>query len=176
MSLNARQRAFVAAYAGNAAEAAVKAGYSPKWARKHASKLMRTNADVRAAIDEHENQRLVELGLSANGVLGELLRIARADVAQAFDEHGQLLPLKDMPEDVRRAIGGVELRSIGVEDDAEGGDRKAVVTLTKVKFWDKVAALEKLGKHLKLFTDKVEHSGSVTLEQAVGAAVVEPPK
>jgi phage terminase small subunit len=47
-------------------------------------------------------------------------------------------------------------------------------TVRKVKFWDKVKGLELLGKHLKLFTEKVEHSGSLTLEQLVLASMKKP--
>lgn len=35
---------------------------------------------------------------------------------------------------------------------------------------DKTKALELLGKHFKLFTEKVEHSGGLTLEQLVAEA------
>ena len=42
--------------------------------------------------------------------------------------------------------------------------------IKKIKFWDKPRALELLGKNQKLFTEKVEHSGSVTLEQLVAGS------
>ncbi|MDR2489717.1 MAG: terminase small subunit [Desulfovibrio sp.] len=47
--LTVRQRRFVEAYAGNATEAAVKAGYSEKTARSQGQRLL-TNADIQAAI------------------------------------------------------------------------------------------------------------------------------
>lgn len=53
MGLNAKQKAFVEHYAGNATEAAIKAGYSKKTAKAQGSRLL-TNADVLAAIKGRE--------------------------------------------------------------------------------------------------------------------------
>jgi len=41
----------------------------------------------------------------------------------------------------------------------------------KVKFLDKLKAIEVLGKNLKMFVDRVEHSGSLTLEQMVEGSI-----
>ena len=50
-----------------------------------------------------------------------------------------------------------------VEDlfDWNGEEKNHNGFLRKIKFADKGANLERLGRHLKLFTDKVEHSGTV---------------
>ena len=53
MGLNAKQKAFSEHYAGNATEAAVKAGYSPRSAEVTGARLLR-NAKVQAAIQERE--------------------------------------------------------------------------------------------------------------------------
>ena len=55
--LNARQQAFVEAYAGNATAAALAAGYSEKSARVQGRRLI-TNDNVANAIKEREAQRL----------------------------------------------------------------------------------------------------------------------
>lgn len=155
--LNARQLAFVSAYTGNAAEAAKAAGYSDKTAKQQGSRLL-TNVDVAAAIADRGQHRLDRLEVKSEDVLRELLRIGLSDVGSAFDENGALLPLAKMPLDVRRAIASVETEELKVEGVSVG-------TIRKLKFWDKNKALESLGRHLKLFTDKVEHSGKVTLAE-----------
>ncbi len=60
MALNARQRAFVEAYCGNATEAAIAAGYSAKYAGRNADKLLK-NTKVQEALKEREDKRLASL-------------------------------------------------------------------------------------------------------------------
>ena len=55
--LNARQQAFVEAYAGNATAAALAAGYSERSARSQGQRLL-TNDDIQDAIKAREAQRL----------------------------------------------------------------------------------------------------------------------
>ncbi|GHV43199.1 hypothetical protein FACS1894187_25560 [Synergistales bacterium] len=54
--MNARQKAFVDAYEGNATQAAIKAGYSQKTARSIGQELL-TNPDIADAIHEREQER-----------------------------------------------------------------------------------------------------------------------
>jgi len=56
MGLTVRQQAFVNAYTGNATEAAIKAGYSPKSARATGAELL-TYPDVIQAIKERTKER-----------------------------------------------------------------------------------------------------------------------
>jgi len=121
----------------NATQAAIRAGYSPKSATAQASLLL-TKSDVQAAIADGQAKRVAKIEIRADTVLRELARLALADIAQAFDEEGALRPIRDMPEDVRRAISSYEV-------DADGK--------VKVKFWSKPQTLESLGKHLRLFGD-----------------------
>jgi len=60
MALNARQRAFVEAYCGNATEAAITAGYSAKYAGRNADKLLK-NTKIQEALKEREDKRLTSL-------------------------------------------------------------------------------------------------------------------
>lgn len=54
--LNAKQSAFVAAYKGNATEAAIAAGYSVKTARSQGQRLL-TNGDIMHAIKTRQSRR-----------------------------------------------------------------------------------------------------------------------
>ena len=104
---------------------------------------------------------------SVDRVLGELHRLAGADISLVFNEDGSPKPLHEIPEDVRRCISAVE-----VEELFEGrGEARAQVGLVhKFKLWDKGAALERLGRHLKLFTDKLEVDASPELADALAKA------
>lgn len=60
MALNARQRAFVEAYCGNATEAALQAGYSPKTAYSIGERLLK-KVEIQEALKEREKERLSSL-------------------------------------------------------------------------------------------------------------------
>ncbi|MDL2279234.1 terminase small subunit [Desulfovibrio sp. OttesenSCG-928-G11] len=55
--LTAKQRCFVEAYTGNATEAALQAGYSPKTARSMGQRLL-TKVDIQKAIQGREKERM----------------------------------------------------------------------------------------------------------------------
>lgn len=151
-----KQRRFVAEYLKdlNATQAAIRAGYSPKTAEQQGHRLLR-NAEISQAVEKAKSEQLQRLEVSADVVLRELLRIATSDISQAFDGRG-LKPLHEIPEDLRRCISGVDSEAIF---EGAGRDRTHIGDLQKVKLWDKTKALELLGKHLVLFTDKHEHLG-----------------
>ena len=93
-------------------------------------------------------------------VLEEYGRIAFLDIGTAFDDKGQLLPINQMPEDVRRSLGGIEVVSYEEDNDGKG----AIGKLHKIKIIDKRAALADIAKHLGMFIDKVQMSGTLTVE------------
>lgn len=168
MALPHRQARFVEEYLVdlNATRAAIRAGYSARSAAVTAAKLLKQKR-VAAAVADGCRRRAERLEVKQDEVLLELLRIARSDIGELVDEEGQLLPLRDMHPDSRRAIASIEVEEF-FGGDGEDGAKSGC--LKKVKLWNKGEALQLLGKHLKLFTDKVELSGRMTLEQLVEAA------
>jgi phage terminase small subunit len=157
MALTPKQAAFVREYLVdlNQTKAAERAGYPSKSAATQGSRLFR-NVQVRAEIDKALSRRAARVEVTADEVLRELKRIGLSDIRQAYTEGGRLKGIHEMPEDVARAIGGVETEELF---EGEGRDRERAGDTVKVKFWPKVQALELLGKHLKMFTDKTEVSG-----------------
>lgn len=147
----------------SATKAAVRAGYKEHSATQGASRLM-TNELVMARIQTLMNERAKRSEITADTILHELLRLARVDIGDVYDENGYLLNVKDIPEDARRAIAGID---VFVERDHDGvpiGETK------KIRFYDKTKALELIGKHLKLFTDRIEVSGSIGLAERLAKA------
>ena len=86
-------------------------------------------------------------------VIRNLRMYADFDPAEMYDADGRLLAVKDMPERIRRALSGIE-----IEEGLNGEVTK------RIKWIDPGRALELLGRYRKLFTDKVEHLGSVSIE------------
>ncbi|NNC01881.1 terminase small subunit [Corallococcus exiguus] len=161
-ALTANQERFVQEYLVdlNGKQAAMRAGYSERSAEVTASKLL-SNPKVRTAVDAAKAARAERVEVKADDVLRELLLIARTDIGDAFSPTGALLPLKEMPAHLRRAISSIEVEQLTVEGTAIG-------TVAKLKFWDKTKSLELLAKHLGLLKEKVEVSVQRSHEDALG--------
>lgn len=166
--LNPKQRLFVAEYLKdkNATQAAVRAGYSAKTANEQGSRLL-ANASIRQAVDSHLAAQEKRVLISADQVLLELKRIALVDLVEAYTPEGKLKPMHEIPADTRRAIVGVEVDEIW---DGYGEEREVIGETKKLKMADKIRALELLGKHLKLFTDKIEIGADDSLADLIKEA------
>lgn len=104
------------------------------------------------------NERLADL-IDPDRALREAARLAYSDPRELFDAAGQLRPVKDWPDALAAAIGSIEVVKRNV-DSADGKTDDVI----KVKVWDKPKALEMLFKHLGLLTEKLEHSGGITIK------------
>lgn len=162
--LTAKQQMFVKEYLRdlNATQAAVRAGYSKKTSNRIGPELL-GKTWISDAIQAQMDKRADKIEVNADKVLEEICRLAFADVRKIFDEHGRLLPVHSLPSEISSSISSVKV----VTQRIPGTDPVEVEHVAEIKFWDKKGSLELLGKHLKLFTDKVEHSGKVTLEDLV---------
>lgn len=165
--LTSKQRAFCREYMVdlNGTQAAVRAGYSSRSAKFIACEMLKLE-HVQAEVARLNVERMKRLDLKADDVLLELLRIARVDLSQAYDRDGNLKPIHEIPEDVRRAIAGIEIDELW---EGHGKDKEQVGITRKVKFWDKVKSLELLGKHLKLWVERIEVDGLEGLAERIQA-------
>ncbi|QQR47731.1 terminase small subunit [Myxococcus xanthus] len=171
-ALTAKQRAFVREYLrdSNAAQAAIRAGYSEATAESQGSRLLR-NAKVVEAVKagEAELEEAVKntVTVEVAEVLRELRRIAFSDIGDMVGEGGGVLDLKAMPLDARRAISSIEVEELF---EGKGSERIQIGTVTKLKLWSKEKGLDLLAKYLKMLTDKVELGGDVRVshEDALG--------
>ncbi len=122
---------------------------------KHGGALPRVRAKA--------NERLADL-IDPDRALREAARLAYSDIRQLYDEKGRLKPMKDWPDDLAAAIGGVEF----VRRNVEGGDGHQDDVI-KIKAWDKPKALEMLFKHLGLLTEKLDITVRGSLEDRIKA-------
>lgn len=156
-SLTPRQQRFVLEYLVdlNATQAAIRAGYSAKTAKQQGARLL-TYADIAAEVQTRRERLSARTQVTAERVIQELARLAFVDPRAIFNPDGSMKPVTDWDEDTARALSGCEVTE---EFAGRGEERESVGFTKKVKFWDKKGALELLGKHLALFTERVEHSG-----------------
>lgn len=155
--LTPKQEQFCQAYTTcwNATKAAKIAGYSEKSAGLQGYQLLRISI-VQKRIEELAEHALKEMGVTRERILQEYTRLAFVDTSQAYDDAGFLKQIKDIPEDVRRAIAGVDSDEIFA---GQGEQRTIIGHARKLKFYDKKGALDSLSKCLGMAPEKVEHSG-----------------
>lgn len=149
-ALKPKQTRFVAEYLIdlNATQAAIRAGYSAKTAQQIGSENL-SKPLVAAAIAEGQARLAAQAGVTADKIVKELAKLGFANFRDYLNDDGKItLPLDD--RDKMAAVGEYTVEAIGDQ----------VVTKTKFKLLDKRAALVDLGKHLGMFTDKVQHSGA----------------
>lgn len=161
MSLTPKQQLFVDQYMidRNATQAAIRAGYSAATAEQQGCRLLR-NVQVRAAVDERCEKMAEKLEITAERVLQELALIGFSNMADYMRAGPDGDPYLDFSNLTREQAAA--LSEVTVEDFRDGrGEDARDVRRIKFKLSDKRAALVDLGKHLKLFTDKVEHSGEI---------------
>lgn len=150
--LTSKQRRFVAEYLVdlNATQAAIRAGYSEKRASEIGYQLLQKTT-VQAAIQAAMADREERTGVTQDWVVQELYKIAHADRGG-----------------IAKVVGGVRV-VLTDTDDLDAEQRAALVGVEETKFGikvttcDKLKALELLGRHLGMFTDKQEISADTTL-------------
>lgn len=156
MALNAKQQRFVEEYLIdlNATRAAIRAGYSEKTAHTQGPRLL-YNAEVQEAVEAAKLARSMRTQVTADRVLEELARIGFSDLRNVMTREGALLSPGEWDDNTAAAISSLEVvTTYKGEEDEEG--RKVPEHVHKIKTWDKNSALEKLGKHLGLFSDKLD--------------------
>ncbi|MGB5834806.1 MAG: terminase small subunit, partial [Thiohalocapsa sp.] len=154
--LTLKQQRFVDEYMVdlNATQAAIRAGYSPRTAEVYAWQLLQKPL-VQTAVNDAVARRSTRTQIKADDVLREIARLAFSDIRGLFDEKGNLKPIHELPDDATAALSSFDV----VTRRIPGGEAAEVEYVAKVKLWDKRGSLELLGKHLKLFTDKIDVGG-----------------
>jgi phage terminase small subunit len=145
----------------NLGQAAIKAGYSEKSAKKIGWKLGK-KANVQHLLRKFRERIEARTGITKARVLNELARLGFSDIGNYFVvENGRVrFNFEELTRAERAAI-----QELTIEETAEGkGKNRRPVTRTKLKLANKREALELLGRHLKLF----ENDG----QSAQGVAVI----
>lgn len=151
--LTPKQEAFCLAYMANGGNAtdAYRASYNAAGMKDKTiwekSSVLLADGKVAARIKELRDAAAAAAVLTEAQVLSEAARIGLSDIAELFEDTGRLKPIHNISPAARAAIASVEVEQRKERD----GDTVEYYTVTKVKLWDKNAALEKLMKHLGMF-------------------------
>ena len=170
-NLTAKQRRFVDEYLVdfNVTQAAIRAGYSKRSAHVTGAETLR-NPKVAAEIARRQRDLQVRTEVSQDRVVRELARVAFADAASHVRVRLREVPC---PDGTRARVPVVEVKPTAELTD----DQRAAIASIKqgangieVKLWDKLKALELLGRHIGMFNDKLEVKGSIDIASVLAAA------
>lgn len=149
--LTPKQARFVEEYLTdlNATQAAIRAGYSQKMAGRIGFQLLEKTG-IQTAIQASQLERSARTGITADRVVQEIARVAFSslrDVMAWGPTGASVLPDDEITPDAAAAI-------------AEITETNAVI---KIKLHNKVAALEKLAKHVGLYNDRATAPAAETV-------------
>lgn len=145
----------------NGTQAAIRAGYSEKTARQIASEYL-SKPNIQEKISLLKKELSEKTGVTAQMVINELAKVAFLDPRDLFSVDNALLNVRQLDDKSAGAISSIEVyEEYGVVDD----ERQPIGQTKKIKFWDKVSALEKLGKHLGIFEkDNTQRSDRILVK------------
>lgn len=151
--LTAKQQKFVEEYLIdlNATQAAIRAGYSTKTAKEIGCENL-SKPNVRACVDKAIAERSKRTGVNADRVVAELAKIALIKSSDVLDFEDATVKDGALDDDLA-AIQSVRVK----KSNSENGE----TVEREIRLNDKIKALELLGKHLGMFTDKVKVEGSI---------------
>ena len=140
-TLTPKQATFVEEFLvdSNGTQAAIRAGYSPRTANEQAARLL-ANASVADAVAAARQLRAERVQVEADDVLRQVAHMLFVDVRRLVDDQSRPIPLHLLPDDVAAAIQSVE-----ITDHAHG-------RTFRYRLADRVAAVDKLMRHLGLFS------------------------
>ena len=145
-----RYAAFVRAFVSNGhngRQAAIAAGYSAKTAHVTSAKLLNIPS-IRDQIAELTDKTATAAEITIADTLREAKAILQSDVTAYFDEKGDVKPIHEWTAAMAAAVSSVEVDNCY---RGTGKKRRLVSSTTKLRFWDKNAALGHVMRHLGMF-------------------------
>lgn len=123
---------------------------------------------VRALIDGHLSRLAEKADLKAERVIRGLCCSAFFDPRKLFNSDGSLKQVTELDDETAGGLASMEVEKL--YEHFGKGNAKQIGTVTKIKCKDEIRALELLGKHFKMFTDKTEVGASDDLIGALDKA------
>lgn len=129
----------------NASGAARRAGYKEHAAGQQGHELLK-NSEIQARISELRKATTDQFNITKESLMQILRDIAGANLESVIDqETGQILPLDQWPENMKRVTAGMEVDEIY---QGTGENRVQIGTRRKIKLSERTKAIELLNKML----------------------------
>lgn len=144
----------------NATQAAIRAGYSPNTAQEIGAENLKKPM-IKAAVDAAMAERSARTGVNQDRVVRELARIAFVKITDVANSDGTIKT--DASDDDLACIESIKVK----RSDNDTG----YMFEREVKLSSKMKALELLGKHLGMFSDKLNIEGVLPVVISGGEAL-----
>lgn len=134
----------------NATQAAIRAGYSEVSAKEIACGLL-TKHNIQTRVSDLKAVRSEKTNITAERILNEYAKIAFSDIRNFYNADGSLKLPKDIEDKDAACLAGIEADELFGVIPGSDGERGRIGETKKIKLYDKVRALDALGKHVGLF-------------------------
>lgn len=123
--------------------------------------------EITARILTLREERNKRLEISADKVLRRLEARASVTPRDFYKADGSFIPVHELDPDVAIGIKSIEVAELY---EGNGESKQAIGLIRKITMVDGKASDELIGRNLKMWTDKVEVSGELTLADRMKAA------
>ena len=141
----------------NATQAAKRAGYSEISADMLGYQLLQ-NPIVLQTIQRYKATLSKKTAVTAQNVVNELAKLGFADMGDYSEwskDGTKIVPSKELREGQTAAVQEINISSLVVAGESEDDEKQVLSQNIKLKLHDKKGALDLLGRHLGLFTERV---------------------
>lgn len=133
----------------NATQAAIRAGYSEKTAAVIGAENL-TKPNIQSFIQEKQKKLSEDTSITAQMVINEIAKIAFSNIQDYIGGGNEVEDISLLTPNKAAAVSMIKKE----ETHFEGGHKVTV----SFKLYDKISALEKLGRHLGIFEKDNEQS------------------
>lgn len=139
MKLCSRQIRFCHKYfeTGHSEDSAIAVGYSKKSAKSRGAVLLH-DKKIKEYLGKLYKKELKGFNVTEKRIMKERCAIAFFDPQDVFTEDWDIKRMEALPEHARRAISSITVKKVEYQSGAQ--------TTTKINFWSKPDALDKLAK------------------------------
>lgn len=165
MKLTAKQKEFCSQYLVdlNATQAAIRAGYSTKGARVCGSRLL-TNTNIQSMIAEKRKKIADDAEVRIADILRELKRIAFSKISDYVTFGPRGVAMKGSEDMTEKQLAAIAEVGEAVSHSKKARKHKTI----RFKLYNKIPALELLGRYVGAFDDKQTVTGNFKLEIVFG--------
>lgn len=167
--MNPKQERFCREYVIdlNGTQAAIRAGYSEKTANEQAAQLL-AKLSIKNKIKELQNKIQERTEITADMVVNELAKIGFSNVQDYISSGNEIADISKVDKKKAASVGAIET----VTKTRTVGETEVTETTTKFKLYDKVKALEQLGRHLGIF-EKDNSQKERTVQVNINKKIIE---